>query len=103
MVEESSDNRRKSKRVPFIQEVEIVGVGMRHCSDISAGGIYLDTVSIFRENEILTLQLKLPGSDPRTIEVRACVRYAHAGVGVGLEFIDLQPDDRERIEKLIHS
>lgn len=103
MTEDRLDNRRKSNRVPFMQEVEIVGVGMRRCSDISVGGIYLDTVSIFAENEILTLRLKLPGADPRAIEVRARVRYVHPSVGVGLEFLDLRPEDRERIEKLIHS
>lgn len=103
MAEEGLDNRRKSERVPFMQEVEIVGVGVRRCSDISVGGMYLDTVSIFAENEILTLRLKLPGPAPRTVEVRARVRYVHASVGVGLEFIDLRPEDREQIEKLIHS
>ena len=95
------NERRKSKRVHFIKEIEVVGVGVRRCSDIGLGGIYLETVSSFPAGSVLKVRFKLDDSDERPIEVQVRVQYEHDGMGMGLTFIDLSPEDQERIKKFI--
>jgi len=103
MVASKDDERRIDKRVPFIQEVEIVGMGTRRCSDLSVGGMYLETIAPYTPGEALPLRLKLQESDPRPIEVQSRVLYVHPGIGVGLGFVDLKSEDRKRIEKMVYS
>lgn len=95
------NERRIQKRYPFIQEIQIVGFGMRRCSDLSIGGIYLETLSVFPEGTLLDLRFKLDNSDPEYIEVQARVTFVHPGMGVGLLFTKLSPQDNEKIQKWI--
>ena len=96
-----STERRVHKRVPFVNEVEIVGVGVRRCSDLSIGGIYLDTTSFFPEGTLLQLRFKLQTSDERPIEVKAKALYGVPGLGIGVGFIDLSPEDLEKIRTFV--
>ncbi len=101
MTAPDGSNRRKHDRSPFIQDVEVVGVGPLRCSDISIGGMYLDTVNEFAMGSTLTLRFKLRESDPGPIEVQARVTYIHPNVGVGLEFMDLSPEIQQQIQSLV--
>jgi hypothetical protein len=95
------DERRTDKRIPFVNEVEVVGVGVRRCSDLSIGGIYLDTTSFFPEGAFLHLRFKLRLCDENPIEVKARTLHSIPGLGVGLRFVDLSPEDLEKIQKFI--
>ncbi|MBI3803207.1 MAG: PilZ domain-containing protein [Nitrospirae bacterium] len=95
------DDQRASKRVPFIQDVEVVGVGMRRAMDLSTGGMYIEMVANFVEGNELDLRFKLNSADKEEIRVRARVLYIHPGMGAGLRFLNLSPPDRSRIEKWI--
>lgn len=97
----SGFERRTHKRIPFIKEVEVIGVGMRRCSDLSIGGMYLDTVVSFPIGTLLDLQFKLRDADEHPIQVQARVVYEHEGVGVGLSFVKLSPEDLDKIRKFI--
>ena len=101
MPEDPSSERRKDKRVPFINEVEVVGVGIYRCSDISIGGMYLETIATFPLGTELTLQFKLQPTDSLPIKVQTRVLYEHPGVGVGLVFENLIPEIREYIQKFV--
>jgi hypothetical protein len=81
--------------------VEVIGIGLRRCSDLSIGGIYLDTTSFFPEGTQLQLRFKLNPSDPRSIEVNTQALYGVPGLGVGLAFIDLSPEDKKRVQQFI--
>ncbi|MBI3609255.1 MAG: PilZ domain-containing protein [Nitrospirae bacterium] len=96
-----SAERRASKRIHFVQEVEVVGVGMRRCSDLSIGGMYLETVVGFPAGSLLRLRFKLRGAEEPLLEIQARVLYAHENVGVGLAFVDLPPEDREKLRKFV--
>jgi hypothetical protein len=98
----ADDERRIEKRVSFIKEIEIVGIGMRRCSDLSIGGMYLETVAIFPEGTILDLRFKLDDSKEESIRVQARVSYVHSGMGVGVRFINLSPTDTVKIQKWIN-
>jgi PilZ domain len=101
----ASDNkmRRRYRRVPFIHEVEVVDVGMHRCSDLSPGGLYIETVHSFPVDSVVTLRFQLGDADEPPISVRARVLYIHEGIGLGLAFVDLNPHDRERLEHFINS
>jgi hypothetical protein len=94
--------RRIEKRISFIKEIEILGIGMRRCSDLSIGGMYLETVAIFPEGTILDLRFKLDDAKEEYIQVQARVSYVHSGMGVGLRFINLTPTDTVKIQKWIN-
>ena len=93
--------RRKHRRVPFIQEVIVEGVGTIRCSEISVGGMYIETVAIFQQGSTINLRFKLANKDAQPIQVNAEVRYIHEGVGIGVLFLNLPPEDHQRIDALV--
>lgn len=99
MTENRPHERRIQKRVPFIKEIEIVGFGKRRCTDISIGGLYLETLAAFPEGTLLDLRFKLQDYDPEPILVQCRVTYVHPGLGVGLLFANLSAENREKIDK----
>ena len=97
----ADNERRIEKRVPFIKEIEVIGLGMRRCSDLSIGGMYLETVAMFPVGTVLDLRFKLQDSSEESIQVQARVSYVHTGLGLGVRFINLSPADGEKIQKWI--
>lgn len=104
MVEQTQyDVPRRHRRIPFHQEVEVVGVGVRRCTDISVGGLFLETVQSFATGERLHLRFKLTDGKDDPIDVTAVVRYAQEPVGAGVAFKDLAPEDVRRLEAFVDS
>lgn len=95
--------RRLNDRVFFCNEVEVVGYGPRRSSDLSVGGMFLESIAGYPLGTVLQLRFKLKEEDPTPIAVEARVLYAANGIGVGLEFLDLVPEDRMRIAALVGS
>jgi hypothetical protein len=93
------EERRRHKRIPFITPVE--GVGAGRSSDLSAGGMYIETINSFTVGSVVDLAFRLAETDDRPIRVQARVLYQHPGIGIGVSFIDLWPDDRRRIERWV--
>jgi len=96
-----SDDRRHSQRALFCNEVEVVGYGPRRSADLSAGGMFIETIASFPRDTVLQLKFKLGESESVPIVVRARVLYVANGIGVGVEFMDLEPEDRVRIERIL--
>ena len=101
MAETEHHERRQHKRLPFIKDVEVPGVGILRCSDLSIGGMYLETVNSFPVGTVLDLQFKLREADEYSIRVQARVVYTHEGMGFGLTFFSLKLEDRQKIENFI--
>ena len=101
MAETEHHERRQHKRIHFFKEVEVPGVGILRCSDLSLGGMFLETVHPYSVGTILPLQFKLRVTDEHPISVQARVVYEHEGMGVGLCFSSLKLEDRQKIEKFI--
>jgi c-di-GMP-binding flagellar brake protein YcgR len=81
-------------------------VGIRFDSaDVSGGGAFLRSDMLFEVGELLMLQFALP--DGRSIRARGrVVRTTGDGdkdhaAGMGVEFVDLSPDDRAAIDAQI--
>jgi hypothetical protein len=85
----------------FCNEVEVVGYGPRRSADLSAGGMFIETIASFPRDTVLQLKFKLGENESGPIVVRARVLYVANGIGVGVEFMDLEPLDRERIERIL--
>lgn len=101
MTSPDGSEQRKHKRVPFIQDIQVVGVGPLRSSDISLGGMYLDTVNEFSVGSLITIRFKLLETDPEPAELQARVTYTHPSVGVGLSFHEPPPEILDRIRALI--
>jgi hypothetical protein len=102
MVEPDFSERRKHKRIPFVSEVKVHAVGSLRCSDLSIGGMFLETVHTYEVGTIIELRFKLSETDEYPIDVQGRVVYQYTGIGVGLCFLNLRPQDRERIEVFIN-
>jgi c-di-GMP-binding flagellar brake protein YcgR len=72
--------------------------------DVSGGGAFLRSDLLFEVGEVLNLEFDLPGGYHIRAQSRV-VRVARGGQkdrypGMGLEFLDLSPDDRAAIARL---
>jgi hypothetical protein len=66
--------------------------------DISPRGIFINTSQSFPEGAVLCIEFRLARTDVQ-VKTRAEVRYYLAGVGVGVQFIDLPPETQRAIEE----
>lgn len=66
--------------------------------DISPHGMFVNTSTHFPEGAVVNLRFRLTHSNAE-VQTRGEVRYCLPGIGVGIEFIGLGPDDARAIEK----
>jgi hypothetical protein len=68
-------------------------------ANISEGGCYLDTVGEVRRGEIVGFRVQLPDGDWLYLEGE--VRHYSAGLGFGVQFLELDADQQQKIDVLI--
>ena len=90
--------RRKHERIPFRQEVLIDGTTKSATIDISEGGLYVCTTQLFEQDSLINIMVPLKED---ALMVKAHVQYCQPGIGIGIRFIDLNDEQREKIRKLI--
>ena len=100
MQSEKGSERRKYKRVTIVQEVFFGDRGVRRMDDISEQGMFIATPDVFMKGSILDLKFRLFNQD-QPVSVKAEVRYVQEGVGMGVRFMNLKPEDRERIKAFV--
>ena len=101
MAEIIHHERRQHRRIPFIREVEVIGTGIFSCSNLSSGGLYLETVRTFLVGTVIELRFKLRVTDEHPMTIQACVVFVHEGAGIGFSFINLDLEDHEEIVRFI--
>ena len=69
-----------------------------HPSDLSTRGMFIHSPKPFPEGSIVKVHFRLRRID-FAVNVRAEVRHCIAGVGFGVEFLDLEPEARWAIEQ----
>jgi hypothetical protein len=68
-------------------------------ADVSGGGAFLRSDLLFEIGELLTVEFDLPGG-PHVCARGRVVRVSYGGApGMGVEFVDLAPEDRAAIEE----
>jgi hypothetical protein len=93
---------RKDARYPQLSELSMVYEGFTEDvivrpPDLSPHGMFVNTTSEFPEGAILNLRFRLSRSGVM-IQTRCEVRYCLRGVGVGVEFKDISPENVRAIE-----
>jgi hypothetical protein len=95
------NERRQLKRTTFLSKVEIIGIGIFRCLNLSIGGLYLENKQPFPVGSVVDLRFKLRDTDEHPLTIQACVIFGHEGEGFGLAFRDLGLEDHERIVRFI--
>ncbi len=101
----SMEERRKYPRASLQTEIWIGQDGIFTRSpetlrDLSEGGAFIETSQRFPVGSILNLRLKLPGSS-YLISCSVCVRNLRGGRGLGVEFLDISSEDRQRVRLFV--
>lgn len=66
--------------------------------DLSTRGMFISTSRVFPEGAVLNLRFRLTITDA-VVHTRCEVRYCLAGVGVGVEFIEIGPEGVKSIKR----
>jgi PilZ domain-containing protein len=94
------ENRREP-RVSLSSEVECE-VDSGHVrwrfADLSAGGMFIDVYDPLPTGTLFRLRFLL---EPPPIAARAQVHYAQPRIGMGVEFVELAQEDRQRIREIV--
>jgi uncharacterized protein (TIGR02266 family) len=94
---------RRAWRSSLVLEVKYEGAGVRaetRISDISATGVYIDTLSPPPVGSVLKLSFTLP--DGHAVEAEGVVVHSQPRIGMGIEFTTLSPEDARHIRDHIH-
>lgn len=107
--EEASD-RRRSNRVELIVRVDYKTVDelfSEFARNINEGGLFVETESPQQPGTLVDLHFRLPGSEQPVratgTVVRVCGPDSGDIPGMGIEFEELDADNRERINEMVRS
>ena len=92
--------KRRYRRVKILQDIHFGHRGQRRMDDLSEEGMFIATPADYLPGSIVDLKFRLFGDDT-PIEVKAEVRYVKEGIGMGVRFLNLKPEDRKRIRKFV--
>ncbi|MGH9761767.1 MAG: PilZ domain-containing protein, partial [Blastocatellia bacterium] len=70
-------------------------------ANISSGGLFINTEEPIRAGTRMVVRFELPNKHRIIAVSRVC--YAKKGQGLGVEFLNLDDDDREEIQSYIQS
>ncbi len=102
----NKDNRQDTRH-PFVAEVDYVGGGIRQrgrTSDLSQGGIFIDTINPMDEGCLVSFRFLLPG-DPsgEPITGEGVVAWKQPMMGMGVRFTRISDRDRERVLQFLNT
>jgi hypothetical protein len=98
----SNNERRRAGRVALIRDIEYAGEGnrtRRRLTDLGPNGVYIDTTGPLPMGSEIDLRFTLP--DDHVVSATGVVRYHQPGVGMGIEFVEISEDDRDRIKRWV--
>jgi PilZ domain len=95
--------QRAQVRYPFTAAAEIYELRSQtrvsgRCSDLGAGGCYIDTLSPFAVGAVVRIRMK---RDAREFEAAAVVAYAHVSMGMGLSFTEIKREHQDVLRSWI--
>ena len=96
------NDRRSKPRLSVHLDAVWHGGEERHSAritDLSEGGCYLDTVGEVMAGEIVAFRVLLPDDDWLYLEGE--VRHHHHGMGFGVQFVDLNEEQLEKLLRLL--
>lgn len=103
---EGKDNRDFERR-SFLAEIRYICNSPEltaRISDISVGGLFVDTVNPLDLGAVMKFRLTLPeGAGGREIEGEGKVTWRQETVGMGIQFTRMRRDDWEAIRSYVSS
>ena len=95
--------RRSAQRQQFIAEAQIVEVSsgtslLARTSDLVLHGCYVDSLNTFAVGTLVRARLK---KGETIVEVNGNVVYQMPGLGMGIAFHELSPDNRSALEQWV--
>jgi PilZ domain len=97
-----SGDKRHAGRAALMLEVKYEGAGVRaetRISDISETGVFIDAMTPLPLGALLKLTFTLPNVG--FIEVDGRVAHSQPRIGMGIEFINLKPEDARSISAIV--
>jgi uncharacterized protein (TIGR02266 family) len=100
--------RRRFERAPITAQVEFELTNSssgpsrvrKHMANISTGGLFISTEEPIRTGTRMVVRFEMPNNKHRVIAVSR-VAYVKKGLGLGVEFLSLDEEDREELEAYI--
>ena len=94
---------RADSRVHCLREITVTYEGQNErtvvkAPDLSVNGMFISTSRRFPEGAVLNLQFRMAVTNA-VVQTRCEVRYCLSGVGVGVEFIGIDPEAKKDIER----
>ena len=95
------EKKRKHPRASFAAQIECKECStLAFAKDISVGGMFVETDQPMPVGSRINLRFNLEGQDPITVAA-AEVTYQVGKLGVGVQFVDVAPEDLKRIENYV--
>ena len=94
------EEKRRSKRMRYFGEVELDGFIRANLSDLSDAGAFIDCRMALSPGTRVQLRFTVLG---REVETAAVVCHTSAGIGMGVKFVELAPEVRAEIARLVAS
>jgi len=90
--------QRKYERFPFCEDIIIDGTKMCTSMDICEGGLYVSAIQIFQNEAVINVTIPVKGD---MVTVKAQVQYCQPGIGIGIEFVEMDNRQIAVIKELI--
>ena len=87
--------QRQYERYPFREDILIDGTRQAYSQNICEDGMFVSTLHPLREGSVIHVTI------PSNLTVKAEVSNSQPGIGMGIEFIDLNYDQKREIKQLI--
>ncbi len=98
MENQHGEERRKSQRFPFREDILIDGAKQCTCNEISEGGIFVSAIQIFDVGEMIEVTIPL---GKERITVKGQIKYYQQGIGMGIMFHDLNDEHKVKIKTFV--
>lgn len=102
--------RRRARRSGLTVRIDYATVDeifSEFTRDINEGGLFIETEKPHLPGTEVSMQFHLPGSEEVVETVGRVVRISRGGPGVspgmGIEFDELKPDDRKKIDRIVRA
>lgn len=106
----SANDRRRAKRSSLTVRIDYATVDeifSEFTRDINEGGLFIETEKPHLPGTEVSMQFHLPGSDEVVETVGRVVRVSGGGSGaapgMGIEFDELHPEDRKKIDRIVRA
>ena len=103
LIHQKMEDRRLRPRAPLATQIECNRcMSLAFSRNLSLGGMFVETTDPLPEGAILTVRFNLDQKD-RVVTATAKVTYNIEKMGMGILFMEINPQDRDAIQEYIES